>query len=124
VRTARGRTGSHHLTYELALGTGEILRTRISHPVDRTTYGASLWAHILRDQLQVEDAVFWACVMDKVKPARGVAPEVPPAALPARVIHQLLKAGIPEPEVKDMTRDEALRRLEALWNAPPDSNHD
>ena len=35
VRDARGRTGTHHVTYELGLPDGRVLRTRISHPVDR-----------------------------------------------------------------------------------------
>jgi hypothetical protein len=70
VRTARGGTGSNHLTFELALTGGEILRTRISHPVNRTTYGAALWSHILGAQLKVTEAQFWACVHDKVLPDR------------------------------------------------------
>jgi hypothetical protein len=53
VRDARGRTGTHHLTYELDLPDGRTLRTRVSHPPDRTDYGPSIWSHILRDQLAV-----------------------------------------------------------------------
>jgi hypothetical protein len=50
------RTGTHHVTYELDLPDGRILRTRISHPPGRTTYGpSSLWAHVPRDQLQVSE---------------------------------------------------------------------
>ncbi|BCB87816.1 hypothetical protein [Phytohabitans suffuscus] len=49
-----------HVTYELTLSDGRVLRTRVSHPVDRTTYGPSIWSHILRDQLDVTNAVFWA----------------------------------------------------------------
>lgn len=41
---------------------GRVLRTRVSHPVDRTDYGKSLWSHILRDQLEVSEAQFWECV--------------------------------------------------------------
>src|SRR4051794_37351203 len=62
VRNARGGTGTHHVTYELDLPDGRILRTRISHPVDRSTYGPAIWNHVLRDQLQVDEATFWACV--------------------------------------------------------------
>lgn len=51
VRDALGRTGTHHITYELRLPDGQVLRTRVSHPPNRQTYGARLWAHILRDQL-------------------------------------------------------------------------
>jgi hypothetical protein len=76
---ARGRTGTHYVTYELGLPDGRILRTRISHPVDRNAYGSSLWSHILRDQLGVSEEEFWACVRDGIKPDRGV-PEAPPEA--------------------------------------------
>jgi hypothetical protein len=39
-----GRTGTHHVTYELDLIDGGVLRTRISHPVDRSSYGRSMWS--------------------------------------------------------------------------------
>lgn len=38
----------HHRTDEHTLWDGRILRTSISRPVDRTEYGASMWAHIGR----------------------------------------------------------------------------
>jgi len=76
VRDAQGRTGTHHVIYELQLHDGRILRTRVSHPVNRDTYGASLWSHILPDQLEVDQATFWACVQEGKKPDRG-APEPP-----------------------------------------------
>lgn len=115
VRDARGRTGTHHVTYELALPDGRILRTRISHPVDRSGYGPSLWSHILRDQLQVTEAEFWATVQEKSKPARG-APESPARALPADVVHLLIsRAGLAEAEVAAMTKDQAVARLQQYW---------
>ena len=89
VRDARGRTGTQHVTYELNLPDGRILRMRISHPPDRTAYGSSLWSHILRDQLAVSEEEFWRCVRDGVKPDRGV-PEAPPEALPADLVYLLL----------------------------------
>jgi hypothetical protein len=115
VRDARGRTGTHHVTCELALPDGRILRTRISHPVDRSGYGASLWSHILRDQLQVTEAEFWAAVRENKKPDRG-APEPPAEALPADVVHLLIsRAGLTEAEVAAMTRDQAIERLQRYW---------
>jgi hypothetical protein len=70
------------------------------HPPDRTRYGASLWSHILTDQLCVTQEVFWACVKDGTLPGRGsqVAPAEP---LPADLVHLLLtRVGLPgEPEV-------------------------
>lgn len=115
VRDARGRSGTHHVTYELDLPDGRILRTRVSHPVDRTDCGPSLWGHILRDQLQVDQQEFWACVHNGVKPDRGV-PEVPPTALPADVVHLLIsRVGLAETEVAAMTKEEAIARLQRYW---------
>ena len=115
VRDARGRSGTHHVTYRLALPDGRVLRTRISHPVDRTVYGPGIWGHILRDQLQVTEAVFWACVRDNVLPDRG-SPAPPPSALPAEVVHLLIaRVGLDESEVAAMTREQALARLQRYW---------
>lgn len=115
VRDARGRTGTHHVTYELDLPDGRILRTRVSHPVNRSTYGQSLWRHILRDQLQVVEADFWACVHDGVTPDRGL-PEPPAEALPADLVHLLIsRVGIPDAEVAEMSKQDALARLARYW---------
>jgi hypothetical protein len=115
VRDARGRTGTHHVTYELNLADGRILRTRISHPVDRTCYGQSIWKHILRDQLVVHEPEFWACVKDGAKPDRGT-PAPPPEALPADLVHMLLsRVGLAEVEVAAMSKDEAIARLQRFW---------
>jgi hypothetical protein len=115
VRDARGRTGTHHVTYELALPDGRILRTRISHPVDRSAYGPSLWSHILRDQLQVSEPEFWSCVRDGVKPDRGM-PEPPAEALPVDLVHLLItRVGLSDPEVAAMDKAEAVERLNRYW---------
>jgi hypothetical protein len=115
VSDARGRTGTHHVTYELGLPDGRILRTRISHPVDRTDYGPSLWRHVLRDQLDVDDATFWSCVRDGVKPSRGVPPPVR-EAVPAELVHLLIsRLGLSEDEVARMGKQDAVARLTAYW---------
>jgi hypothetical protein len=115
VRDARGRTGIHHLTYELTLPDGRILRTRISHPVDRSNYGRSMWSHILRDQLQVEESDFWACVQDGIKPDRGV-PTPPAEALPADLVHLLIhRVGLDEAQVACMSKDKAVARVQRYW---------
>ena len=115
VRNARGRTGTHHVTYELHLPYGRILRTRVSHPPDRTDYGPALWSHILRDQLQVSEEEFWACVRDGVLPNRG-QPASPPATLPAEMVHLLIhRVGLDEREVATMTKAEAAERLRRYW---------
>ncbi|SFQ42501.1 cytotoxic translational repressor of toxin-antitoxin stability system [Amycolatopsis rubida] len=115
VRDARGRTGTHHVTYELGLVDGRVLRTRVSHPVDRSGYGLGLWKHILRDQLEVDEPVFWSCVQDGVKPDRG-APEPPAEALPADLVYLLLsRVGLEEAEVARMSKDEAVARVQRYW---------
>jgi hypothetical protein len=115
VRDARGRTGTHHVTYELHLRDGRILRTRISHPVNRDGYGPQLWSHILRDQLDVEQPSFWACVQDGIKPGRG-APEPPAEALPADLVHLLItRAHLSEADVAAMTKDEAIASIQRYW---------
>lgn len=115
MRDARARTGTHHVTYELDLVDGRILRTRISHPVDRSNYGQSIWKHILRDQLEVDEPRFWSCVQDRVKPDRGT-PKPPATALPADLVYILIsRVGIDESEIAGMTKDEAIARLQRHW---------
>lgn len=115
VRNAPGQAVSHHATYELQLHDGRILRTRISHPVSRETYGPSMWSHILKEQLDVDQATFWACVQDGKKPDRG-EPEPPSRALPADLVHLLLtQVHLSEPEVAAMSREEAIARMQQYW---------
>lgn len=115
IRNARGGTGTHHVTYELDLPDGRILRTRISHPVDRTDYGKGIWAHVLRDQLHVDEATFWACVQQGVLPDRGT-PAPPTAALPADLVHLLIsRLGLDEAEVAGMSKEEAVARMQRYW---------
>ena len=90
VTDARGRAVSHHATFTFATPQGDILRTRISHPIGRETYAPSMWAHILRDQLHISADEFWACVLDGVLPDRG-APNVPDAALPLPLVARLVR---------------------------------
>jgi hypothetical protein len=111
-KAARRKTGTHHVNYELALPDGRILLTRVSHPVNRNTYGPRLWAHILRDQLEVTEAEFWACAENQVVPERGATTEPPAEAIPLGVVTTLINQfHIPEAEVRAMTRDEAIQRL-------------
>lgn len=110
-RRATNKRGTHHVNYELAVPDGRILYTRISHPVDRTDYGPSIWGHILKDQLEVAVEEFWACVEDKVLPVRSQMPN-PREAIPMGVLRVLLhEARLPETEVRAMTKAEAVQRL-------------
>ncbi len=88
---------------------------RVSQPVNRDTYGASLWRHVLRDQLDVDQATFWACVQEGEKPDRG-APEPPPEALPADLVHLLLaRVRLSEAEIAAMSKDQAIARMQQYW---------
>jgi len=114
VRNARSKTGDHWI-YELVLPDGRTLRTRVSHPVNRDGYGVSMWSHILRDQLDVTEAEFWDCVQHGVKPSRGVPPP-PQNAIPAPIIGGLLASGIPDDEVRAMTKAQAIQRMTEIWS--------
>jgi hypothetical protein len=120
VRNARGGKVEHHITYELTLPDGRILRTRISRPADNTTYGPSLWKHILTQQLDVTEAELWACLRDKQLPDRGAATIEPPGqALPASLVHQLIHvAGVPEGEVAGMSLGRAVEVMTTHWSQP------
>ena len=121
VRNARGGKVTHHITYELPLLDGRRLRTRVSRPADNTTYGPSLWKAILREQLEVTEAEFWACVRDKQLPDRGQDAEpTASASLPAGLVYQLIHvARVHEDEVMAMTLDEANARMAEHWSRPP-----
>ena len=120
VRSARGGHVGHRLTYELSLPDGRILRTRISHPPGRQTYAARLWSHILREQLAVDEATFWACVRDGVTPARSIA-RPQPRGIPSDLFHLLTTtARLPVADVQRMTRDEAIAAAQRFWSRQPD----
>ena len=109
---------THHDTYELALPDGRVLRTRISRPPNKTTYGARMWAHILRDQLDVTADEFWACVHDGISPNRTPddEPAEPDDAIPIDVANLLInRVGLTRRDLAAMTRQEAIDRLNEYW---------
>lgn len=115
VRNARGQKTRHHKTWELPLWNGEILRTRISRPVDGATYSQTLWKHILRDQLRVTEDEFWACVRDGVRPERGAPSTVrPKKAVPLFLAKQLAERGVPEETILDLDAASAAEMLRDL----------
>lgn len=120
VRNVRGKPVRHHKTYELTLPGGAVLRTRISRPVNRTTYGPAMLRHILTEQLHVSQEEFWACVDDGQPPRRG-APDLPEqdASIPASLVYQLLHdVGLSEEEITRLTRAEAIATMQAHWSRP------
>lgn len=109
---ARGGSVSHHATFTFTTPQGDVLRTRISHPVGRETYSPSMWSHILRDQLHVSADEFWACVEGGTLPDRG-ARKVPDAALPLPLVARLVRElGLSRTEIAKLSADEARRLIE------------
>ncbi len=118
VRNATGGVVGHHQTWELPLSDGRILRTRISRPVDNTDYGAKMWCEILRGQLEVDEARFWACVNDRMRPVRiaetVAVPDKEP--IPLGVVEKLMRlAHLTPQEVESMTKAQAVARLNQFW---------
>ncbi|WP_431940840.1 hypothetical protein [Nocardia grenadensis] len=74
-----------------------------------------MWAHILRDQLAVDESAFWACVLDKVRPDRGL-PVSPRESLPTDLVHLLIhRVGLGDAEVASMSKEVAIERLNQYW---------
>ncbi len=120
VRSARGKPVRHHLTLELPLPGGRILRTRISRPANAEAYGPALWTAILTEQLCVSEAEFWDCLDNRVLPVReAAAADVPADAIPAGLAYQLIHTvGLSERAVAAMSRDEAIARMNEHWSRP------
>jgi hypothetical protein len=112
---------THHETYELSLPDGRVLRTRISRPPDKTTYGPRMWAHILRDQLDVTVEEFWVCAQDGVTPDRSpAAPEAIDNSIPVEVVDLLIdRVGLTHRDIVGLTREEAIARLNDYWATGP-----
>jgi len=116
VGSATGRKGRHHITYELAIGDGRVLRTRTSHPPNRSDIGRGLFAHILRDQLAVSEEAFWTCVADGTPPDRGGRPATTREPLPAELVHLLtVKARFSDDDVRSMSKAEAIEAAQRYW---------
>jgi hypothetical protein len=117
VHGSTGKPVQHHRTYELMIPSGEILRTRISKPVDRTTYSSSMWSAILRDQLKVTNDEFWACVQERVLPDRGGSESTSnPKALPLHLVNELIeRVGLKPEEAVALSLEEAVERINQYW---------
>ena len=116
LRNATGSVG-HHYRYRLETE-DDVLLTRISHPPSaRETYGNKMWKAILRDQLKVGEEEFWACVNDGILPERSRPDEPdrgegPPPEVVALLINRV---GLSDSEVRKMSSDEAIARLNEYW---------
>ncbi len=115
VRNAKGKAG-HHITYELELPDGDVIRTRVSHPPGKQSYGDAMWGHILRDQLKVDEATFWACVRDGVAPPRGGSSELPQETLPVDLVHLLkTRLRLTDAQIAALNRSQAIELIKAFW---------
>ncbi|UFS96178.1 hypothetical protein [Nocardia huaxiensis] len=86
--------------------------------MDNTDYGSKLWCQILKDQLEVTEAQFWACVNDRVRPARTseaiTIPDKEP--IPLGVVEKLMRlVHLTSEEIEEMTKDQAVARLNQFW---------
>lgn len=119
----RGRTRSgtgDHFRYRKLLSDGRVLRTKASHGNDEIG-DASLWRHILRDQLELESEDQFREVLRTEKPVVRTHEAVPSPdapSIPAWVVSGLLSAGVPEPDVRALSAEDAQRLLEELWSRP------
>ena len=74
-----------------------------------------MWAHILRDQLEVSPEEFWACVLDGQHPDRGT-PEPPETTLLSVLVFQFIRGvGLSADEVSKMSNEEAVSRMQEFW---------
>ena len=117
VTSATGSPVRHHQTFELVLDDRSIMRTRISRPVDRTSYSRSMWSHILREQLAVSADEFWACVRNGVVPPRSVVAQPDPRALPLHVMNELITRLGMQPEAAGrLSRAQAAEAIAGYWS--------
>lgn len=121
VQNSRGKPTQHHITYELLLGDGSILRTRISRPANSEAYGKGMWSHILDDQLHVIEAEFWECVDNKNPPQRTSHTERSDSILlPAQLAYQLVHSlKLTNEQIASLTLEGAMKLLTEHWALPP-----
>jgi len=116
VRGTKGKPVQHHMTFKLLLGSGRILRTRISRPINNKPYGTELFRHILRDQLEVTADTFWDCVKHRVVPEREAAPKaVPQHALPLGLAMELRRLGVGDKDISSLDPLSAAELLAELY---------
>jgi hypothetical protein len=102
---ARGKVRvGDHWRYRKVESDGTVRRTKVSHAV-HDEIGASLFHHILRDQLGVDEERFWAVV-------RGTPESAPTEearqTIPGWLVTRLLfTVGLTEDAIRAMTPDQA-----------------
>ncbi len=112
-----GGTGDHW-RYRKVLDDGTVLRTRASHS-DEQIGDRGLWQRIWKHQLGLEsEEQFWEALRSGQPVLRATGEEAAPKgpSVPAWIVQGLLRAGVPETEVRRLDADEARRRLEEIWS--------
>ena len=107
----RSKVGDHW-RYSKEQSDGTTLRTKVSHSV-REEIGPSLFGHILRDQLHIDEATFWAVVHGRTEP-EGPAPAAPVSVPGWKIQRLIMTVGSPEEEVRSMGPAEAAAAWEAF----------
>lgn len=111
-KASNKKKGDHH-RYTFVTPRGEMLYTRISHGRDEIR-NPDLFAHILRDQLQIDEEQFWAAVNNGIKPKRPSATlETPTDGIDYKLANNLIKkVGLKPQDLVGMSQDRAVK----LWN--------
>jgi hypothetical protein len=103
------------------LGDGTVRRTRASHSNEQIG-DPGLWQRIWKHQLALDsEEQFWDALRTGQPASRGAHEPPAPAgpSIPAWVVQGLLRAGVPEREIRELGPDEARRRLEQIWSRLP-----
>lgn len=108
------RTG--HVFFEKVLADGTVLRAHRSFAGGKTMSPGRFKA-ILRNQLQVSEADFWAALETKAPVARPSEPPKEEAALPAHLVRVLKdELHLSEPELAELSLEEAQRLVHEHWS--------
>jgi len=112
------KKGDHH-RYVFTTPSGERLFTRISH--GRGQYqDPDLFQHILRDQLQIDEAAFWLAVDQGVVPNRPLPgnSSVGADAIDGKLARNLIvKVGLEPGALVGMTQEQAVARWQEWLTA-------
>ena len=101
-----------HWRYSKEQPDGSTLRTKVSHSV-RDEIGPSLFGHILRDQLHVDETTFWAVVHGRTAP--DVAASTATPLVPGWLVQRLIvTVGMSEDEVRALSAEDAAAAWEAF----------
>jgi len=115
----RKKTGDHQ-RYFKEMPDGSRRRTKVSgHPNEEI--GRDLFSHILKDQIGISEADFWAVLSGREDPPPAVETGRSPSSpgIPAWLLTALVDvAKIPEDEVLSMTPEEARQAWEAFRSRP------